>query len=187
MMFAMYFVVALVLGQLASRVRWQERAERRREERSTALYLLTRDLADAADVDDMAQRLVRQVAQAFNAKVAVLLREPGGGAGPHGASRQHVCRFRKGTKRRRVGFSLRQSGGAVHRQSALGRRDLRAAANQSRRGGRVGRGIGRATSSRPWNSAICWTPSRARPRWCWTGCGWTPRRNRRNWWRNRRN
>ena len=79
MMFCMYFVVALVLGQFASRVRWQERAERRREERSTALYLLTRDLADAADVDDVAQRLVRQVAQAFQAKVAVLLPEPGGG------------------------------------------------------------------------------------------------------------
>jgi two-component system, OmpR family, sensor histidine kinase KdpD len=78
MMFCMYFVVALVLGQFASRVRWQERAERRREERSTALYLLTRDLADAADVDDMAQRLVRQVEQAFKAKVAVLLREPSG-------------------------------------------------------------------------------------------------------------
>jgi two-component system sensor histidine kinase KdpD len=71
-------VVALVLGQFASRVRWQERAERRREERSTALYLLTRDLADAADVDDMALRLVRQVAQAFKAKVAILLSEPGG-------------------------------------------------------------------------------------------------------------
>ena len=68
MMFCMYFVVALVLGQLVSRIRWQERAERRQEERSTALYLLTRDLADAADVDDMAQRLVRQMAQAFKAK-----------------------------------------------------------------------------------------------------------------------
>ncbi len=79
MMICMYFVVALVLGQLVSRIRWQERAERRREERSTALYLLTRDLADAADVDDVAQRLVRQVAQAFKAKVAILLREPAGG------------------------------------------------------------------------------------------------------------
>jgi two-component system, OmpR family, sensor histidine kinase KdpD len=78
MMFCMYFVVALVLGQFASRVRWQERAERRREERSTALYLLTRDLADAADVDDVAQRLVRQVEQAFKAKVAVLLRDAAG-------------------------------------------------------------------------------------------------------------
>jgi two-component system sensor histidine kinase KdpD len=78
MMFCMYFVVALVLGQFASRMRWQERAERRREERSTALYLLTRDLADAADVDDMVQRLVRQVEQAFKVKVAILLREPTG-------------------------------------------------------------------------------------------------------------
>jgi two-component system, OmpR family, sensor histidine kinase KdpD len=78
MMFAVYFVVALVLGQLATRVRWQERAERRREQRSTALYLLTRDLADGADLDDVAQRLVRQVAQAFNAKVALLPRESSG-------------------------------------------------------------------------------------------------------------
>jgi two-component system sensor histidine kinase KdpD len=77
-MFAMYFIVALVLGQFASRVRWQERAERRREQRATALYMLTSDLADAADLDDVAQRLVRQVAQAFNAKVAVLPRDSSG-------------------------------------------------------------------------------------------------------------
>jgi two-component system sensor histidine kinase KdpD len=77
-MFGMYFVVAIVLGQLASRVRWQEMADRRREQRSTALYLLTRDLADAADVDDAAGRLARQVAQAFTAKVAIFLRETSG-------------------------------------------------------------------------------------------------------------
>jgi two-component system sensor histidine kinase KdpD len=78
MMFAMYFVVAIVMGHLVSRLRWQERAESRREERSTALYLLTRDLADAADVDDMARRLVRQVAQAFKCDVAILLRDAAG-------------------------------------------------------------------------------------------------------------
>ncbi len=82
MMFITYFVVAVVLGHLVSRIRWQERAERRREERSTALYLLTRDLADAANADDMAQRLVRQAEQAFKAKVAILLREPGGKLAP---------------------------------------------------------------------------------------------------------
>jgi two-component system sensor histidine kinase KdpD len=76
--FAMYFVVAIVMGQLVSRIRWQERAESRREERSTALYLLTRELADAADVDDMARRLVRQVAQAFKCDVAILLRDAAG-------------------------------------------------------------------------------------------------------------
>jgi two-component system sensor histidine kinase KdpD len=78
MMFAMYFVVAIVMGQLVSRIRWQERAESRREERSTALYLLTRELADAADVDEMARRLVRQVAQAFKCDVAILLRDAAG-------------------------------------------------------------------------------------------------------------
>jgi two-component system sensor histidine kinase KdpD len=79
MMFVMYFVVALVLGQLVSRIRWQERAERHREERSTALYLLTRDLADAANVDEMAQRLARQATQAFKGRIAILLRDESGG------------------------------------------------------------------------------------------------------------
>jgi two-component system, OmpR family, sensor histidine kinase KdpD len=74
----MYFVVAIVMGHFVSRIRWQEQVERRREERSMALYLLTRDLADAADVDDMATRLVRQVAQAFRAKVAIILRDAAG-------------------------------------------------------------------------------------------------------------
>ena len=78
MMFCMYFVVAIVMGHLVSRIRWQERAESRREERSTALYLLTRDLADATDVDEMARRLVRQMAQAFQADVAILLRDASG-------------------------------------------------------------------------------------------------------------
>jgi len=88
MMFAMYFVVAIVMGHFVSRIRWQERAESRREERSTALYLLTRDLADAVDVEDMAGRLVRQVAQAFKGKVALLLRDEKGGlaASAHPAS-----------------------------------------------------------------------------------------------------
>jgi two-component system, OmpR family, sensor histidine kinase KdpD len=88
MMFIMYFVVALVLGQLVSRIRWQERAERRREERSTALYNLTRELADAPNADDMATRLVRQAGQAFQCKIAVLLRDNSGGLAdaPHPAS-----------------------------------------------------------------------------------------------------
>ena len=37
MMFAMYFIVALVLGQLTARIRAQQAAERQREQRATAL------------------------------------------------------------------------------------------------------------------------------------------------------
>jgi len=88
LMFGMYFVVALVLGQLTARIRAQERAERRREKRSTALYLLTRDLADAASVDEMSQRLVAQVGRVFECAVALLLREADGNLArtPHPAS-----------------------------------------------------------------------------------------------------
>jgi two-component system sensor histidine kinase KdpD len=98
MMFAMYFVVAIVMGHFVSRIRWQERAESRREERSTALYLLTRDLADAPDADDMARRLVRQVAQAFKCDAALLLRDAGGGLSQtaHPASMFSISEKEKG-------------------------------------------------------------------------------------------
>ncbi len=88
LMFGMYFVVALVLGQLTARIRSQERAERRREKRSTALYLLTRDLADAASVDEMSQRLVAQVGRVFDCSVALVLGGTDGNLAqtPHPAS-----------------------------------------------------------------------------------------------------
>ncbi len=76
LMFGLYFVVAAVLGQLVSRVRAQELANRRREEHATALYLLTRDLADAASPDDLARAVVKQVGDVFRARVALWL-EPG--------------------------------------------------------------------------------------------------------------
>ena len=86
MMFAMYFVVAVVIGQLVSRLRTQEQAERRREERSTALYLLTREFADARTLDDIVKKLVAQIQQVFGAKTSVLLL----GAGPkHPATAPH--------------------------------------------------------------------------------------------------
>jgi two-component system sensor histidine kinase KdpD len=78
MMFVMYFIVAIVMGQLIARFRGQEKAERRREERTTALYLLTRELADAATVDEIASALVRHVGKLLNAEVAVLLAESNG-------------------------------------------------------------------------------------------------------------
>ena len=43
MMFGAYFVIAVVIGHLATQLHEREQAERRREERATALYRLTRD------------------------------------------------------------------------------------------------------------------------------------------------
>lgn len=72
-LFAMYFIVALVLGHLTTRIRAQEEAERQREARATALYLLTRELNEASNLDQIVQRIVRQIESSFRARVAVLL------------------------------------------------------------------------------------------------------------------
>ena len=50
-----YFLVAVVLGQLTTRIRAEEVAERQREARATALYLLTRELAEATTTDEIFQ------------------------------------------------------------------------------------------------------------------------------------
>ncbi len=78
LMFGLYFVVAAVLGQLVARVRAQEQANRRREERATALYLLTRDLADAASVEDVVRTVAKQIGEIFHARVALLPTDAGG-------------------------------------------------------------------------------------------------------------
>jgi two-component system, OmpR family, sensor histidine kinase KdpD len=80
MMFAMYFIVALVLGQLTARIRKQQTAERQREQRATALYLLTRELAESPDIAQLLAVVIQQVGKTFGADVALSLpdtSEPG--------------------------------------------------------------------------------------------------------------
>jgi two-component system sensor histidine kinase KdpD len=91
-LFGMYFVVALVLGQLTARIRAQERIERDRERRSTALYHLTRELAEATDLDELAGNAVRQMERAFSAQVAMLLPDAGAtGFSSHPASSYDIA------------------------------------------------------------------------------------------------
>jgi two-component system sensor histidine kinase KdpD len=76
-LFGTYFVVAVVLGQLVARIRAQGEAERRREERATALYELLRDLTSAASRDELVWSLVAQVTRVFGAPAAVCLPSSG--------------------------------------------------------------------------------------------------------------
>ncbi len=80
MMLATYFIVALTVGQLMARLRAQQLAEHEREERSTALYRLTRALADAADRTEILSRAVQQARKVFRTDVALLLPERGDGS-----------------------------------------------------------------------------------------------------------
>lgn len=88
LMFGMYFIIAIVTGTLTSRLRAQERATRQREERTEALYALTRDIARALTLDDVLKTAVEQICRLFEAEVAVLVTEANGRLAqhPHAAS-----------------------------------------------------------------------------------------------------
>ncbi len=77
---AAYFVVAVIAGQLTARIRAQERHERLREERATALFHLTRALSAARTLDDGVFAALRQADTLFAAQTALLLGDETGGA-----------------------------------------------------------------------------------------------------------
>jgi two-component system sensor histidine kinase KdpD len=72
-LFLTYVVIAVTLGQLVAQIRAQEKVERERQERATVLQVLTRELAEAADFDEMLKRAVQYTAGIFNAEIAILL------------------------------------------------------------------------------------------------------------------
>jgi two-component system sensor histidine kinase KdpD len=87
LMFGMYFLIALITGNLTARLRAQERLIRHREERTAALYALAHEVASAVTMDDILRTAVKHIGQVFNAEVAIILAEPHGAAAlPHPAS-----------------------------------------------------------------------------------------------------
>ena len=74
MMFAMFFIVAVAMGHLTSRLRRSELAERRRERRTAALYELAHQAAFASDLDTGLSAAVSLVESIFGTPVALHLR-----------------------------------------------------------------------------------------------------------------
>ena len=73
MMFITYFIVAVAMGQLTSRLRTQQIAERQRERRATAMYLLTKELAESPDLAQLLAVVIQHVGKTFRADVALSL------------------------------------------------------------------------------------------------------------------
>ena len=80
LLFATYFVVSLISGQLTARVREQERNERMREDRATALFHLTQALSTARSLDEAVFAALRQADTYFGATTALLLDDGNGSA-----------------------------------------------------------------------------------------------------------
>jgi two-component system sensor histidine kinase KdpD len=74
LMLLMFFIIALLNGILTSRVRHQEKKIRIREERTHALYQLTRELSLASGIDEVSKIAVRNIQKYFKLDCAILLR-----------------------------------------------------------------------------------------------------------------
>ncbi|MCX6175085.1 MAG: DUF4118 domain-containing protein [Ignavibacteriales bacterium] len=73
LMLIMFFIVAMVTGVLSARIRKQEKFVRQREERTNALYKLSKELSAAYNLDKVAEIAIQNISNAFNIDVAILL------------------------------------------------------------------------------------------------------------------
>src|SRR5215510_5598671 len=78
MMFGAYFVIAIVIGHLATQLREREQAERRREQRAIALYRLTRALAASRDLDQALPKVFALIKESFQSDAVVWLPDENG-------------------------------------------------------------------------------------------------------------
>jgi two-component system sensor histidine kinase KdpD len=76
--FGVMLVVALVMGNLTGRIRSQAESARDREQRTAALYALSRDLATAADRRAVLAAALRSVRDTFAMPATILLPGEGG-------------------------------------------------------------------------------------------------------------
>lgn len=74
LMLLMFFIIALLNGILTSRVRRQEKKIRIREERTHALYQLTKDLTAASSADEVTKIAVRYIRKYFQIESVIFLK-----------------------------------------------------------------------------------------------------------------
>lgn len=72
-LFLLYFVIALVAGNLTARIRTQERQAQYNADRATALYTLANETATAVNMDDVLRTAAAQIGNVFDAEVAIVL------------------------------------------------------------------------------------------------------------------
>jgi len=82
LMFFMFFIIALLNGVLTSRVRRQEMRIRKREERTHALYSLTKELSDVNGVDEVKSVVLKGIDRYFKSDSLVLLHDEINGKQP---------------------------------------------------------------------------------------------------------
>ena len=77
--FAVFLVVALVTGTMATRLRTEVESARDRERRTAALYALSREIAAQTDLRKVLQTVVKTVAVVVGGEVVIFMPDPVGG------------------------------------------------------------------------------------------------------------
>jgi two-component system, OmpR family, sensor histidine kinase KdpD len=75
LMLIMYFVVAMISGLFTSKIKKQQVFLKQKEERTSSLYNLTKNLSSANSMDDIADISVKQLSKTFDAEVAMIFQE----------------------------------------------------------------------------------------------------------------
>ena len=74
LMLIMFFIIALLSGVLTSRIKRQERKIRVREERTNALYQLTRELSTATGIEEVISIAKNDIKKYFNLNSRIILK-----------------------------------------------------------------------------------------------------------------
>jgi two-component system sensor histidine kinase KdpD len=83
--FGVMLLVSVLISTLAARVRAQADAARQREQRTQVLYAMSRDLAAARTVEEVALAACRHVSDVFDGETSFLVPSPGGALAPASA------------------------------------------------------------------------------------------------------
>jgi two-component system sensor histidine kinase KdpD len=75
LMFITYFIVASITGTLSSKIRIQQTLLRKREEKTNALLNLSKKLAEASNMNDVADAGIKEIEAVFNAQVVIIFFE----------------------------------------------------------------------------------------------------------------
>lgn len=75
LMFFMFFIIALVNGVLTTKVRRQEQVAREREERTNALFQLSRELSKASGIDEVLAVAIERIKSHFSMDAFFILQD----------------------------------------------------------------------------------------------------------------
>ena len=87
--FAIFLLVAFLTGSLSARFRLQVTSYRQRENRTAALYALSREIAAVSDLMPVLESVTRKIAETVPGKVAALLPDKSGRLQQHASSDSH--------------------------------------------------------------------------------------------------